>query len=67
MKLKFTELGEFSESDKSLKLGQFKDPICYLCLPGTVVASLSLTQNNSANTAIFFNFTFFVFEFGEDI
>ena len=40
---------EFSEFDKSLMHelgggGQFKDPLCYLCLHDTVVSSLSRTQ-----------------------
>ena len=31
----------------SMNEGQFKDPLCYLCLPGTEVSSLSLTQEHS--------------------
>ena len=46
MNQKFSEFSEFGESCKSLKYErvQFKDPLCYLCLAGTVVASWSLTQ-----------------------
>ena len=37
--------------------GQFKDPLCYLCLYGTVVSSLSLMQETvGLSTAIFFTF-----------
>ena len=37
---------EFREYVKSLKheLAQFEDPLCYLCLAGTVVGSWSLIQ-----------------------
>ena len=46
MEQDFIEFNEFKESDKSLKheLASIKDPLCYLCLAGAVVASLSLTQ-----------------------
>ena len=37
----------------NMNLDQFNDPLCYLCLYGTVVASLSLTQEKAVlNTAI---------------
>ena len=37
--------------------GQFKDPLCYMCLCGTVVSFLSLTQEVAgSNTAIVFIF-----------
>ena len=37
--------------------GQFKDPLCYLCLCGSVVSSLSLVQEAvSLSTAIFLIF-----------
>ena len=40
------KFSEFRESDKhrSMNWGQFKDRLCYLCLRGPVVSSLSLTQ-----------------------
>ena len=40
------KFSEFRESDKSLEheRAQLKDPVCYRCLAGTVVASWSLTQ-----------------------
>ena len=43
---KFSELGEFREFNKSLKheLDQFEDPVCYLCLAGTVVTFWYPTQ-----------------------
>ena len=46
------EFNEFSESDKSLKheLRQFKDPVSHMCLAGAVLASRSLTQENSVKT-----------------
>ena len=39
------KLSEFKESDKSLKreLGSIENPICYLCLIGSVVTFWSLT------------------------
>ena len=45
MEEEFSEFSELGESVKTLKhkLG-FKDLLCHLCLYGTVLASLSLTQ-----------------------
>ena len=50
------KFAEFVESDKSPKhWGQFKDPLCYMHLPSTVVASLSLAKEIAgSNTAILF-------------
>ena len=44
--IEFSEFREFRESEESLKheLGSVKDLLCYLCLCGLVVSSLSLTQ-----------------------
>ena len=47
----FIEFSEFRESDKSR--GQFKDPLCYLCLADTVVTSLSLIQEVAGSTKPF--------------
>ena len=46
MEEKFSEFSEFSESEKSSRMnkGIFKDPLCYLCLRGAVVSSLSFIQ-----------------------
>ena len=45
---------------------QFKDPLCYLCLAGTVVAFWSLTQD-VAGSSPFHDVYFFVTEFSEFI
>ena len=34
----------------SMNWAQFKDPLCYLCLSGTVVVSWSLTQEVAGST-----------------
>ena len=50
----------------SLDWDQLKDPLCYLCLSGTVVASLSLRREiASSNTAILLNLIFSSPEFTE--
>ena len=45
----------------SMNWDKFKDPLCYLCLAGTVVASWSLTQEVGGSNNIF------VTEFSENI
>ena len=63
MEEKFSEFSKFREwiYNQSLKheWGQSKDPLCYLCLHGAVVSSLSLTQERGfgIETHIFYNFT----------
>ena len=46
MEQEFTECSKFRESGnhRSMKWAQFKDPVCHMCLAGTVVASWSLIQ-----------------------
>ena len=48
----------YVDSDKSLKheCGQFNDSLCYLCLPGTVTAFLSLTKEVVGLNTIFYKF-----------
>ena len=41
-----------------MNLGQFKDPLCYLCLGGAVVSPLSLTQEVESSSPHFSNFYF---------
>ena len=47
MEWKLSEFSELRESDKLLKheFGSIKDPVCYLCLAGTVVVFWSLSEN----------------------
>ena len=56
----FTEFSLFRETDKiteSMNEGQFNDPLCYLCLFGAVVSSLSLKARAlGSSTAILFIF-----------
>ena len=44
---KFSEFSELRERDKSLKheFGSIIDPVCNLCLAGTVVVFWSLSEN----------------------
>ena len=44
---------------------QFRDPLCYLCLAGAVVASWSLTQEVAGSSNLFQNIIIFVTEFVE--
>ena len=41
MEWKFSEFSKIRETDKSLGMnsGQFKDPLCYQCLIGSVLKS----------------------------
>ena len=45
--------------------GQFKDPLCYLCLAGAVVASWSLTQEVAGLNTFTVMTNIFVIEFPE--
>ena len=52
----------------SMKWVQYKDLLCYLCLCGLGVSSLSLTQEilgSSPTLALFIFYSFFVTEFSE--
>ena len=42
------------ENHMSIKVDQFKDPLCYLCLDGAVVSSLALTQESVGSSHHFF-------------
>ena len=60
----FIEFREFRESEELLKLelgSVYKDLLCYLCLCGLVVSSLSLTQEilGSSPTLLIFYFIWF--------
>ena len=71
MEWKFNEFskfgGKFREFDKSLKhgLSQFQDPVSHMCLAGTVVASLSLTQEMAGSNPFTIMTNMFVTEFSE--
>ena len=58
------KFGEFCESYKSLKhdLGSFKDPVCYMCLIGAVIASWSLTQEVTGSSPFIVMTNIFVTE-----
>ena len=44
---------------------QFRDPLCYLCFAGAVVASWSLTQEVAGSNNLLQNIIIFVTEFSE--
>ena len=41
---------------------QFKDPHCYLCLHGTMVAFWFITQEVGARISLFLQIDFYIFE-----
>ena len=47
--------------------GQFKDPLCYLCLSGTVVKSQSVTQEVVGTNKTILLIFFFATEFSNSV
>ena len=63
------EFSDFKESDKSLMLAlkPVKDSVSRMCLAGTVVAPLFLTQKVAGLKPFYFSGKYFVTKFYENI